>query len=130
MLLGMEPGCLVSQCTSSKQEVSIPTLEDVLILLMDVLEDLGRETEVLCHNGLGRVLNPLVQQECRILGEVATVKHQQELGSILAQTLEGVWVARREIPQITLLQVINEGTAISVERRDADLACAMSVANL
>jgi hypothetical protein len=97
---------------------------------MDVLEDLGRETEVLCHNGLGRVLNPLVQQECRILGEVATVKHQQELGSILAQTLEGVWVPRREIPQITLLQVINEGTAISVERRDADLACAMSVANL
>jgi hypothetical protein len=94
---------------------------------MDVLEDLGRKAEVLCHNGLGRVLDPLVQQESRILGEVATVKHQQELGSILAQTLEGVWVTRREIPQIALLQVINEGTAISVKRRNADLACSMSV---
>jgi hypothetical protein len=96
---------------------------------MNVLKDLGRETEVLCHNGLGCVLDPLVQEESRVLGEVATVKHQQELGSILTQTLERVWVTRREIPQITLLQVIDEGTAIGVEGCDADLACAMSVAN-
>jgi hypothetical protein len=105
-------------------------LENVLVLLMDVLKNLRRKTEVLCHDGLGCVLDPLVQQESRILGEVAAVKHQQELGSILAQTLERVWVTRREIPQIALLQVVNEGTTISVECRDADLACAMSVANL
>jgi hypothetical protein len=104
-------------------------LENVLILLVDVLKDLGRETEVLCHNSLGCVLDPLVQEESRVLGEVATVKHQQELGSILTQTLKGVWVTRREIPQIALLQVIDEGTTIGVESCDADLACAMSVAN-
>jgi hypothetical protein len=83
-------------------------LENVLVLLVDVLEDLRRQTEVLCHNGLGCVLNPLVQKECRILGTVATVKDQQELGSVLAQALEGVRVARWEIPQIALLQVVDE----------------------
>jgi hypothetical protein len=129
MLLGMEPGCLVNQCANNNRAAAIPTLENVLILLMDVLKDFRRETEVLCHNGLGGVLDPLIQEESRVLGEVATVKHQQELGPVLTQTLERVWVTRREIPQITLLQVIDEGTTIGVEGCNADLACATLVAN-
>lgn len=40
-----------------------PTLENVLVLLVDVLENLRRQTEVLCYNSLGCVLDPLVQEE-------------------------------------------------------------------
>jgi hypothetical protein len=79
---------------------------------MDVLEDLRRQTEVLCYDGLG----------CRILGKVAAVEDQQEFGSVLAQALEGVRVAGWEIPEIALLQVIDEGTTVSVERGNANLA--------
>lgn len=89
---------------------------------MDVLEDLRRQTEVLCYNSLGCVLDPLVQEESRIFRKVAAVKYQQEFGSILAQALEGVWVARWEVPQIALLQVVDEGTTIGVESCYADLA--------
>jgi hypothetical protein len=89
---------------------------------MDVLEDLRRQTEVLCYDGLGCVLDPLVQEESRILGKVAAVEDQQEFGSVLAQALEGVRVAGWEIPEIALLQVIDEGTTVSVERGNANLA--------
>ena len=80
-----------------------PTLENVLVLLVNVLEDLRRQTEVLCYNGFGCVLDPLVQKESRIFRKVAAVKDQQELGAVLAQALERVRVARWEVPQITLL---------------------------
>ena len=75
---------------------------------MDVLEDLRRQTEVLCYNSLGCVLDPLVQEESRIFRKVAAVKYQQEFGSVLAQALEGVWVPRWEVPQIAFLQVVDE----------------------
>ena len=104
-----------------------PTLENVLVLLVDVLENLRRQTEVLCYNSLGCVLDPLVQQESRIFRKVAAVKHQEEFGSILAQALEGVRVAGREIPQVAFLQIVDEGATISVKRCDADLAFAKSV---
>jgi hypothetical protein len=97
-------------------------LEDVLVLLVDVLKDLWRQAEVLCYNGLGCMLNPLVQEESRILGKVTTVKDQQEFGSVFTQALERVWVARWEVPQISLLQVIDERTTISVQRCNTDLA--------
>jgi len=92
---------------------------------MDVLEDLRRETEVLCYHRLGCVLDPLVQEESRILRKVATVKDQEELGAVLAQALKGVRVARWEVPQIALLQVVDERTAFSVESCYADLTWSM-----
>lgn len=130
MLLGTEPKHVSADKSTAITAASRPTLENVLVLLMDVLEDLRRETEVLCYNSLGCVLDPLVQEESRIFGEVATVKHQQELGSILAQALEGVWVTRWEVPQVSLLQVVDEGTAVSVQRRNANLALSMLAAIL
>lgn len=65
---------------------------------MDVLEDLRRETEVLCDHGLRCVLDPFVEEESRVLGKVAAVEHEQELGSIFTQALERVWVTRWEVP--------------------------------
>lgn len=56
------------------QSSSVHTLENVLVLLVDVLENLRRQAEVLCYNSLGCVLNPLVQEESRILRKVAAVK--------------------------------------------------------
>lgn len=73
-------------------------MENVLVLLMDVLEYLGRETEVLSYHGLGCVLDPFVEKESRILGKVAAVENEQELCSILTQALERVWVTRWEVP--------------------------------
>ena len=104
-----------------------PTLENVLVLLVDVLENLRRQTEVLCYNSLGRMLDPLVQQESGILRKVAAVKHQKEFGSVLAQALEGVRVAGWEIPQVAFLQIVDEGATVCVKRCDADLAFVKSV---
>jgi len=53
---------------------------------------------------------------------VAVVKDEQELGAVLAQALQGVGDAAGEVPQVALLEVVDEVAALVVEGRDADLA--------
>lgn len=98
------------------------TLENILVLLVDVFEDLRGQTEVLSYDRLGGVLDPLVQEESRVFREITTVEDQQELGSVLAQALKGVRVAGWEVPKIAFLQVVNERATLGIECRNADLA--------
>lgn len=100
------------------------TLKDVFVLLANLSEDLRRQTEVLSDNSFGRVLNPFIQQERRILGEATAVENQEEFGSVLTKTLQRVGVTRREIPKIARFKIIDEGSAISVQGRDPNLAYA------
>lgn len=65
---------------------------------------------------------PVRQDESALLGEVAVVKDEQELGAILAQTLQTMRHTAGEVPQVALLQVINEVAALIVQRRNAHLA--------
>jgi hypothetical protein len=85
MLLGMEPGtCVSAHYFTGIAGLSRLTSENVLVLLVDVFEDLRWQAEVLCHHRFGRVLDPFVQKEGAVLGEITTVEDQQELGSVLA----------------------------------------------
>lgn len=78
--------------------------------------------EVLRKHRLGRARNPIGEQECRVLGEVAVVEDEEELGAIGTEALQRVRVARWEVPEVALLEVIDKATTLGVERSDADLA--------
>lgn len=85
MLPGIEPIKNLSAFGYVWSKVlSVLTLEDVLVLLLDLRKDLWRQSEVLCDNRLGRVLNPLVQQERRILREAAAIEDQEKLSAVVA----------------------------------------------
>lgn len=84
------------------------TLENVLVLLLDLGKDLRRQTEVLRNNCFRGVLNPLIQQKCRILREATAVEDEKKLGAILAEPLQRVRVSRWEVPQITSFEVVDE----------------------
>lgn len=111
-------------------------LEDVLFFLGDVVEDFGGEVEVLGEDGARGVVEPVGEEEGALLGKVAVVKDEEELGAVLAEALEGVrdaagevpaesqrrraWKARSNAPEITLVDVVDEAAAFVVEGRDAD----------
>lgn len=65
---------------------------------------------------------PVRQDERALFGKVSIVKDEQELGTILTQALQTVWHTAGEVPQVTLLQVVDEVAALVVEGSDAHLA--------
>lgn len=65
---------------------------------------------------------PVGQNKGRLLREVAVIKDEEELGSVLTETLQRVRDTAREVPQVTLLQVVDEVAALVVESSDSDLA--------
>jgi hypothetical protein len=98
------------------------SLENVLLRVGRGAEDFWVDPEVLSEHGFGRVCNPVGEQEGGVLGEVAVVEDEEEFGTVRAQALQRVGVARWEVPQVALLKVIDKATALGVERGDADLA--------
>ncbi len=64
------------------------------------------------------MLEPVAQQEGIVLVELAVVEHQKELAAIRAETLNGMRNARREVPQIANPDVVDEVSALRVDRRD------------
>ena len=112
----------------SSQATSVRlTLKDILVLFVNVLEHLRRQAEVLRNDRLRSVLDPLVQQKGRVFGEVAVIEDEEELRTILAQALERVRMTGGKVPQVALLEVVDERAAIGVQSRDANLACGKSV---
>ena len=61
--------------TLSEGSVKV-TLEDVLVLLVDVLKDLRGQAEVLRDHSLGCMLEPFAQQEGGVFGETAVIEHE------------------------------------------------------
>jgi hypothetical protein len=84
-------------------------------LLSDVLKSPVRRA---------RVRKPVGQQECRILGEIAVVGHQQEFAAVdvAVQTLDRMRDPERKVPQVSFADVVREGPAHFVDRGDAGLA--------
>lgn len=80
------------------------------------------DTEVLGENRLWRAADPVGEQEGGVFREVAVVEDEEKLGAIGAQTLQRVRVAGWKVPQVALLKIIDEATALSIECGDADLA--------
>jgi hypothetical protein len=78
--------------------------------------------EVLGKNSFGRVANPVGEEEGRVFGEIAVVEDEEELGAVGAETLERVGMARWEVPQVALFEIVDEATALGVEGGDADSA--------
>jgi hypothetical protein len=102
--------------------VRVGALENVLLRLGNSSEDLRMHAEVLSKDRLGRAPHPVREQEGRVLGEVAIVKDEEELSAIGAETLQRVGVARWEVPQVALLEIVDEAATLGVEGGDADLA--------
>ena len=95
------------------------SLEDVLLGLGEGVEDLGREAEVFRQHRLGRVREPVREQEGGFLAEVAVVEDEQELRAVWRETLERVRVARGEVPEVAFEEVVHEHAAFGVEGGDA-----------
>lgn len=122
----------------------VGALEDVFLALGQVGEDLWGEVEVLGNDRLGRVgwrvqksaggqankrlvngpelTEPVSQDESALLREATIVEYKQELCAIGAQALQAVGYAAREVPQVTLLEVLHEVAALVVERGDTHRA--------
>lgn len=90
------------------------TLEDILFLLRERIEDLWRDSEILREDGLGCTSHIVCQEESRVFREVSVIEYEQEFYSLLAcsylsasawlqLTLNSVRVASGEIPQISFL---------------------------
>ena len=69
--------------------------------------------QVLCKRRLGVALEQLGSQKGSFFGELAIVKNQEELGSVF-QSLDGMWHARREEPDVACVEVVDKGLAILV----------------
>jgi hypothetical protein len=67
-----------------------------------MVEDLGGEVEVVCNDRLGGVGEPVSQDEGRLFREVARIEDEEELGSVLTKTLQGVRDAGGEVPEVAL----------------------------
>lgn len=64
---------------------------------------------------------PVRQDKGRLLGKVAVIENDEELGSVLTETLQRVRHTTGEVPQVTLLEVVDEVAALVVESSDAHL---------
>ncbi len=98
--------------------------EDVALVL-DVDGDVGEgglwDAEVLGQHVTRRVLEQVGEQEGLVLREGAVVEDQQELTAVF-EPLEGVGNHRREVPQVTLAHVVDEGASLLVDGGDAAAA--------
>lgn len=58
--------------------------------------------------------HPVTQQESRLLGETTIIEDQEEFSSIRTQPLQRMRVPGREVPEVTLLQVIHKTAPIGI----------------
>lgn len=65
---------------------------------------------------------PVSQDESALLGEATIIKDKQELCAIGAQALQAVGHAAGKVPQVTLLEVLDEVAALVVEGSDTNRA--------
>ena len=87
------------------------------------MSEQGRGHAKVLAQHLGRhVLEPVAQQECIVLVEVAIVENQQEFTSVGTEALDRMWNAAGEIPEISDSDVIDESfvpsASIAVMRAD------------
>lgn len=97
-------------------------LEDVLLFLGEVVEELGGEMEVFGNNGLWCVGKPIGQDEGGLLRKATVIKNEKKFGTVLTETLERMRYAAGEVPEIALLEVVDEVAAFVVKSSNANLS--------
>lgn len=82
----------------------------------------GGKLEILGKNIHRRMRHPLRYKESVELRKGAVVKHQQKLGAVGTETLDGMGNAGRKIPQIARFDVRNKTAPILIEAGDPRVA--------
>jgi len=98
------------------------SLKNVLLAGWQMLENFGVEMEVLGNHRFRGMGKPIGEDKGRFLGKSAIIKDEQKFAAIGAQTLEGMWYAAGEIPQIALVCIADEVAPFVVESGDPDAA--------
>src|SRR5262249_44335910 len=93
-------------------------LKDVEIFLGGVGEGAFGGAAVFGEHLFGNVRARIDDHEGLVLIEVAIVEDEQELRSLARESLKRVGDAAREIPDVTLSQIILEGVTVLVDRSD------------
>ena len=70
------------------------------------------------HRPRCQLTEPVSQQEGRLLGEVAIIKDQDELGAVGTKALQRVGNTAGEIPQVALVHRRDVVAPVLVHRRD------------
>ena len=107
-----------------RQRTGHLALEDVEVVQRDILEGVGRQAEIERQHLRRRVREPLVEEQRVVFGRLAVVEAEDEFAAVLADALQRMRHARREIPQAALGHVLDVRAALAVDRRDAHRAAA------
>lgn len=85
----------------------------------DILEALGWHCEVHGKNFRRCVCHPFVDEQRVVFRRVAVVEAEDELAAVLADTLQRVRQAGGEVPQASLVHVLDVGAAVLIDGGDA-----------
>ena len=95
-------------------------LEDIALARSGgVSEQRRRHAEILAQNVRRDVPEPVAQQKCAVLVEVAIVEDEEEFTSVGTEALDRMGNAAGKIPEIADADVIDKVAALRVDRRDA-----------
>src|ERR1700719_1447324 len=64
------------------------------------------------------MLDPVAQQERVVLVEIAVVEHQEKLSTVRSKSLDRMWNAWREVPEIANANVVDKIPAVSIDPGD------------
>jgi hypothetical protein len=84
-----------------------------------VPEQRGGNPEIFAQHLGRRVLEPVAQQEGRVLVKTAAVEHQQEFAAVGPEALDRMRNAAGKIPEIADADVVDEIAALRIDRGDA-----------
>ena len=84
-----------------------------------MLEGFGWKPEILGQQPRWRKANPVADAEGAELGKVAVVEDEDEVARLVAQGLDNMAVAAREIPDISRLKVVGLAAAERIDDRGA-----------
>ena len=108
-----------SRSPVGRQVPRLFSLENPEIVERNVAERLFGHAEVLGQHVGRRMRDPVGQEQRVAFGLLAAVEGEDELAAVGAEALQRVRPAGREIPEITLFDVIDAGTALCVDGGDA-----------
>src|SRR6266852_7683245 len=66
--------------------------------------------------------HPFRDKECIVFRKHALIEDQEELASVWHKALDGMRIARWEIPQIALAHVVDKDCSIRIQYRDAGIS--------
>ena len=93
------------------------TFSEIDLLLWKSLEGRHRYAEALGEQRRGNMAEPVRQAKSSKFGEVAVVKHEDELARLVAKALQHVAITPGKIPDIPRPEIVDAGAARWVDHR-------------